>query len=49
MTKCKKCGQSLKKLMLLAMLEDLGCTVAPSTTKCIDGGEHEIVEIKAPD
>jgi hypothetical protein len=35
--KCAKCGLSLRRLMLLAMLVDLGSKVSPSPDEC----EHE--------
>jgi hypothetical protein len=46
--KCKHCGQSLKRLILLAMLQDAGCAVFPSATHCWDGQEHEFVEDDVP-
>ena len=42
--KCKHCGQTLKRLILLAMPQDMGCTVYPSATHCPDSQEHEFVE-----
>ena len=38
--KCNNCGQSLKRLMLLALLEDAGAKVYPSSTHCRRGVEH---------
>jgi hypothetical protein len=40
--RCAKCGESLKALMIMAILEDMGCTVAPSATRCSDGGKHDL-------
>ena len=37
---CKKCGYSLKRLMLMAMLMDCGASVSPSPLDC----EHEFEE-----
>ena len=42
--KCAKCGQTLRHLMLLAMLQDAGCTVSPSANSCSAGGEHDFSE-----
>lgn len=35
--RCKKCGDSLKRLMLLAMLQDAGAQCSPGPLEC----EHE--------
>jgi len=43
-TNCNKCGESLKSLMLLAMLQDAGATVSPSANNCSAGGEHDFKE-----
>jgi|GEM_PF-6195281 len=46
---CNKCGKSLKRLMLLAMLQDAGATVIPSANNCSAGGEHDFEEKKESD
>ena len=39
---CKKCGQTLKRLMLLALLCDAGAKCAPHPLDCEhDFSEHE--------
>lgn len=35
--RCKKCGESLRRLMLLAMIQDAGARVYPSALEC----DHE--------
>ena len=42
--KCIKCGQTLYRLMLLALLEDAGAKVYPSAIQCSEGGEHDFEE-----
>jgi hypothetical protein len=42
--KCKKCGETLLRLMFLALAEDAGAGVYPSATECFAGGEHDFVE-----
>ena len=37
---CKICGQTLERLMLLALVETAGGKVYPSSVEC----EHEFVE-----
>lgn len=44
--KCKYCGQTVKRLMLLAVLEDAGCRVYPSATHCSENQEHEFEEVQ---
>lgn len=44
--KCSKCGESLRRLLLLAMLEDAGAHCSPSATKCSAGGEHDFTAQK---
>ena len=40
--KCVKCGVTLRRLMLIAMLQDAGAQCSPGPLKCsADGGEHE--------
>ena len=46
-SKCAKCGQSLRKLMLLALMQDAGATVSPSADSCPAGGEHDFKEEEA--
>jgi len=43
-SKCNKCGQSLRRLMLLAMMQDAGAIVVPSADSCSAGGEHDFEE-----
>lgn len=47
MNKCSKCGESLYRLMLLALIQDAGANVYPSATKCANGGEHDLVEVES--
>ena len=44
--KCKNCGESLKRLMLLAMLSDAGAKVSPGANECNSVGhdKHEFVD-----
>lgn len=44
--KCKKCGETLLRLMILALAQDAGARVYPSATECLAGEEHEFVEEK---
>ena len=37
---CKNCGQSLKRLMLLALIEDAGAKCYPNALYCSPGHEH---------
>jgi len=39
--KCSKCGESLQRLMLLALLEDFGAKACPGALDCSAGGEHD--------
>ena len=40
--KCQKCGESLERLLCLALLVDLGCVCSPGAPSCTaDGGEHD--------
>ena len=40
--RCSKCGQTLKKLMLIALLQDAGARCSPGALQCpTDGGDHE--------
>lgn len=41
---CKHCGQQLQRLILLALLQDVGCSVFPSATHCSEAQEHEFVK-----
>jgi hypothetical protein len=45
MTKCIRCGNSLQQLMCLALLEDAGAKVYPSSSYCSWGVEHDFSEI----
>jgi len=40
-SKCNKCGLSLRRLMLLALIQDAGATVSQSANSCSAGGEHD--------
>jgi len=44
---CKYCGKRAEKLILEAMLVELGCSVSPSPSWCPESPthEHELVEI----
>lgn len=44
--KCKHCGQQLKRLIILALLQDAGASVFPSATHCTDAQEHEFEEMQ---
>lgn len=39
--RCKKCGETLERLMLLAMIEDAGARVYPSASACEHDFEKE--------
>lgn len=43
--KCRHCGESVKRLMLLAMLQDAGCSVYPSATHCTEDTQHDFSEL----
>ena len=45
--RCEKCGESLTRLMLLAMIEDAGATVVPNATECSAGGQHDFAPAEA--
>lgn len=38
---CKYCGQRAEKLLVEAMLIELGCSVHPEPTWCPDSPNHE--------
>lgn len=38
---CKNCKQVLKGLILLALFEEAGCKVYPSSTECAPGQKHQ--------
>lgn len=38
---CRKCHDSLKRVMLLALMETSGAKVYPSANTCRDGGAHD--------
>ena len=42
---CSKCKMTLKKMMLLAMLQDAGARVYPTALECSEGREHELIDI----
>ena len=42
--KCAKCGISLQRLMLMAIMVDAGTKVVPSPLDCSEGGEHDFSE-----
>ena len=39
--RCRMCGETLKRLMLLAMLKDAGATVSGPVEWCRGGKEHD--------
>ena len=39
--RCRKCGGTLRRALLLAMLQDAGAKCHPGAMKCPHGGEHE--------
>ena len=41
---CKKCGERLDRLLMLALLEGFGCTASSPVDECIDGNDHEFIE-----
>ncbi len=41
---CKKCGEPVRRLMILALLEDFGAYVSPSANRCRSGGKHDFIE-----
>ena len=43
---CVKCRMSLRRLLLLAMIEGAGAVVSPSANTCTCGGEHDFSEAK---
>ena len=43
---CSKCGASLTRAMLLALLQDAGAQVNPRPDECPKGGEHDFIEPK---
>ena len=45
---CKYCGQRAERLLILALLVDLGCSVHPSPEWCPDSPnhEHEFIEVE---
>lgn len=46
--RCTKCGQTLRRLMLVAMLQDAGARCSPGALECsADGGEHEWAKVAA--
>ena len=40
-SRCKHCGEPLDRLMLLALLQDLGAKVYPSATHCTKKRKHD--------
>ena len=42
--KCHKCKQTLRRLMILALLEDAGAKCSPAANDCPNGGEHDFQE-----
>lgn len=46
--KCSKCGQTLRRLMLLAMIQDAGAECHPRADECSAGGDHDFEEAKMP-
>lgn len=42
MTICTKCKESLQRILLRAMLQDMGCIVYPPADRCsADDGAHD--------
>ena len=39
--RCRRCGETLRRLMLLAMLKDAGAFVSGGIERCHDGDEHD--------
>lgn len=41
--KCQRCGETLRRAILLALLEDAGAKVYPPSTACpgSENGQHE--------
>jgi hypothetical protein len=42
--RCKKCGQTFKRLALVALLKDLGAKTNSDPSLCDDGSPHEFEE-----
>jgi len=42
--RCKHCGESVRRLMLLAMAEDAGAECYPSALQCEPGKDHDFIE-----
>lgn len=45
--RCKFCGQTASRMIILALLQELGASVHPGPLKCPDrddDGEHEMVD-----
>ena len=40
---CHKCGESLERLMVYALLTMLGVSISPDPFVCLDGKEHEFI------
>lgn len=47
-TYCGRCGQSLRRLMLLALLSDFGAKTSRKADRCDDGDEHDFMEDELP-
>ena len=48
--RCKHCGQTIQRMMLLAMLQDAGASAGLDADLCperTDGGQHEFVRNSA--
>jgi hypothetical protein len=44
---CKKCKQTMKSLMFLALMIDMGAKSGSNPLICTDGNEHEFIDKKA--
>lgn len=42
--KCRNCGSEMRRLMLLALLQDAGARVYPSVEYCAEGQHHDFSE-----
>ena len=40
---CERCGQSLRPLLLFAMMAEAGAELSWDVTKCPDGQEHKLI------
>lgn len=43
---CVKCGESIRRLMILAMMVDCGARCYPHPLHCAGGGEHDFAPRK---